>query len=37
VTALIAAATELKERGTFAYVETAIATPELDQFLAGVK
>jgi hypothetical protein len=34
VTALIAAATELKERG---YVETAIATRELNQFLAGVK
>lgn len=33
--ALIEAATEAKERGTFDYVETAMTTPELNHYMAG--
>ncbi len=32
---LLAAATEVKEHGTFGYVETTMATPELNRFMAG--
>jgi len=35
MTGLVAAATELKERGTFDYVGTAIATPALNAFMRG--
>lgn len=33
--ALIKAATEAKESGTFAYVETAMTTPELNHYMVG--
>jgi 2-methylisocitrate lyase-like PEP mutase family enzyme len=32
---LIAAATEVKESGTFGYVDTALTTPELNQYMQG--
>jgi 2-methylisocitrate lyase-like PEP mutase family enzyme len=32
---LVAAAHEVKERGTFGYVETSMATPELNAFMRG--
>jgi 2-methylisocitrate lyase-like PEP mutase family enzyme len=32
---LVAAAREVKDRGTFAYVETGLATPELNAFMRG--
>jgi 2-methylisocitrate lyase-like PEP mutase family enzyme len=32
---LVAAAREVKERGTFGYVETSMATPELNAFMRG--
>ncbi|HUN44735.1 MAG TPA: isocitrate lyase/phosphoenolpyruvate mutase family protein [Acetobacteraceae bacterium] len=35
MTGLVAAATEVKERGTLGYVETAIATPALNAFMQG--
>jgi 2-methylisocitrate lyase-like PEP mutase family enzyme len=35
MTGLVAAATEVKERGTLDYVETAIATPALNAFMRG--
>ena len=33
ISALVAAATEAKAQGTFAYVDAAIATPELNRYL----
>lgn len=36
MTGLVAAATEVKERGTLDYVETAIATPALNAFMRGM-
>ena len=33
--ALIAAAKEVKENGTFDYVDTAMTTPELNQYMQG--
>jgi 2-methylisocitrate lyase-like PEP mutase family enzyme len=35
MTGLLAAAREVKEKGTLGYVETAVATPELNNFMAG--
>jgi 2-methylisocitrate lyase-like PEP mutase family enzyme len=32
---LLSAAREIKDRGTFGYVETTMATPELNSFMAG--
>ena len=32
---LVEAAREVKEKGTFGYVDTTMATPELNRFMTG--
>jgi 2-methylisocitrate lyase-like PEP mutase family enzyme len=35
MSSLVAAAREVNEHGTFGYVETSLATPELNAFMQG--
>jgi hypothetical protein len=35
MTGLMAAAKEVREHGTFGYIDTSLATPELNAFLQG--